>query len=82
MRSSFLLLIAMLTMNYHDLVKPDLQVCEFTEDFRSGMLDFQVLEDGGAVVGDGDVAHIVHKHLVQTHRTQRRFHDISDGLAC
>ncbi len=38
------------------------------------------LEDGGAVVGDGDVVVRGHHHLVQPPRAQGRLEGVGDGL--
>ena len=43
------------------------------------MLDLEELEDGGAVVGDGDVADVVDEHLVEPHRSQAGLDDVGDG---
>ena len=57
-----------------------LQVGKFAKDFGGGMFHFEILKDCGAIVGDSDVAHIVDQHFVQPDRTERRFHNVGDGL--
>ncbi len=38
-------------------------------DLAGRVLHLELTEDGGAIIGDGHVTHLVHKHFVQTHRT-------------
>ena len=42
------------------------------------MLDLQQLQDGGSVIGDRDVSHIVHHHLVQANRAEAALDDVGD----
>ena len=42
------------------------------------MFDFEKLNDSRTVVGDGKVAEVVHKHLVQANRAKGRLHDVGD----
>ena len=44
------------------------------------VLHIHHLEDGGAVVGDGDVVVRGHHHLVQPPRAQGRLEGVGDGL--
>ena len=43
------------------------------------MSDLQLLEDGGAVVRDGDITDVVDKHLVEALRPERRLDDVGEG---
>mmetsp|Transcript_61312 Transcript_61312/g.161124 ORF Transcript_61312/g.161124 Transcript_61312/m.161124 type:complete len:491 (-) Transcript_61312:36-1508(-) len=56
-----------------------LQVCQLHQNLGGGVLHLELLQDGGAVVGDRDVADVVHEHLVQALRTQRRLQDIGES---
>ena len=44
------------------------------------VFDFQKFEDGGSVVGDGDITDVVDQHLVETDGSERRLDDVGDGL--
>ena len=37
---------------------------------RRRVLHLEVGQDGGAIVGDGDLAEVIHEHLVQTDRAE------------
>ncbi|KAI3475615.1 hypothetical protein L1887_62957 [Cichorium endivia] len=57
-----------------------LLLCELDEDAACGLVDLEEREDGGAVVGDGDVANVVDEHLVEADGAERRLDDVGDGL--
>ena len=44
------------------------------------MLNLEELEDRGAVVSDGDVADVVHEHLIQADGAQGGLHDVRHRL--
>ena len=52
----------------------------FNQYLGSRMFDFQELEDGCPVVGDGHVADVVDQHLVQTDGSEGGLDDVGDGL--
>lgn len=52
-----------------------------TNDFGSRMLELELLKDGGAVVGDGDVARGGRDHLVHAAGTQRRAQRVGNRTA-
>ena len=43
-----------------------LDLGELAEDLGCGVGDLELLEDSGAIVGDGDIADVVDEHLVET----------------
>merc|ERR1719486_218808 len=56
-----------------------LQGGQLNKHLGSRVLHLKQLEDGGAVVGDGDVAHVVHHHLVQANWTEAALHNVCNG---
>mmetsp|Transcript_13074 Transcript_13074/g.22846 ORF Transcript_13074/g.22846 Transcript_13074/m.22846 type:complete len:224 (+) Transcript_13074:1051-1722(+) len=43
-----------------------LQLCQIYQQPRRGMFDLELRQDGGPVVGNGDVSNLVHQHFVET----------------
>ena len=43
------------------------------------MLNLKLLENGGTIIGDGDIADIVDEHLIETLRTERALYDVGEG---
>lgn len=57
-----------------------LDLGKFDEYLSSGMLDFQLLKDGGTVICNGNITNIVDEHLVETLRTKRALYDVGERL--
>ena len=53
---------------------------DLDDHLRTRVLDVDLLEDGHTIVGDDDVAHGVHEHLVHPLGPERRAHSVGDGL--
>mmetsp|Transcript_49405 Transcript_49405/g.105164 ORF Transcript_49405/g.105164 Transcript_49405/m.105164 type:complete len:570 (-) Transcript_49405:67-1776(-) len=53
-----------------------LQVRQLYQDLRSGMLNLQLLENRGSIVGDGHIANVIDQHLVESLRAQRALQDV------
>ena len=53
-----------------------LNLREFDENFGGWVSHLELLEDSGAIVGDGDVADVVDEHLIETLRTERGLDDV------
>ena len=48
-----------------------LDLRQLDEHFGGGVSDLKLLEDGGAVVRDGDITDVIDKHLVEALRPER-----------
>mmetsp|Transcript_29986 Transcript_29986/g.81263 ORF Transcript_29986/g.81263 Transcript_29986/m.81263 type:complete len:572 (+) Transcript_29986:3-1718(+) len=56
-----------------------LQVGQLHQHLGRGVFHLQLLQNGGPVVGDGDVTDVVDQHLVQALRAQRGLQDVGEG---
>ena len=56
-----------------------LELGQIDQDAGGGMLHLELAEDGGAVVGDEDVADVVDEHLVEADGSQGRLDDVGHG---
>jgi hypothetical protein len=56
-----------------------LDLGEFAEDLGGGVSDLNLLKNGGAIIGDHDIADFIDKHLVETLGTEGSFNDVSEG---
>ena len=54
-----------------------LDLRELDQNFSGRVLNLELLEDGGAIIGDGHVADVVDEHLVEALRSERGLHDVS-----
>ena len=53
-----------------------LNLRKLDEDLSSGVLDFELLEDGSTVVCDGNITNIIDEHLVETLGAKRALNDV------
>jgi hypothetical protein len=53
-----------------------LDLRKLDEDLSSGVLDFELLEDGSTVVCDGNITNIIDEHLVETLGAKRALNDV------
>jgi hypothetical protein len=57
-----------------------LDLGELNEDLGSGVLNFELLENGGTIIGNGNITDVIDEHLVETLRAERALNDIREGL--
>ena len=43
-----------------------LDLGELNENLGGGMSDLKLLEDSGAIIGNGDITNVVNEHLIET----------------
>ena len=43
------------------------------------MSNLKLLQDGGTVIGNGDISDVVDKHLIETLRAEGGFDDVGEG---
>jgi len=55
-----------------------LDLGKLDEDLSGGVRNLKLLEDSGAIIGDGDIANVVDKHLVEALGTKRRLDDVGE----
>ena len=53
-----------------------LNLRKLDEDLSSGVLDFELLEEGSTVVCDGNITNIIDEHLVETLGAKRALNDV------
>lgn len=53
-----------------------LDLGKLNENLSCGMGNFELLQDGGAVIGNGNITNIINEHLIETLRTEGGFHDV------
>jgi len=55
-----------------------LNLRQFDENFGGWVSHLELLEDSGAIVGDGDIAYVIDEHLVKTHGSKTCFNDVCE----
>jgi hypothetical protein len=44
------------------------------------VLNFELLENGGTIIGNGNITDVIDEHLVETLRAERALNDVREGL--
>ena len=56
-----------------------LDLGELNQNLGGGVSDLELLEDGGAIVGDGHITDVVDKHLVKALGTEGRLDNVGQS---
>ena len=55
-----------------------LNLRQFDENFGCWVCNFELFENSGAIIGDGDVADVIDEHLVKTHGSKTGLNDVGE----